>query len=313
MSDDATQAQMNAESLKAILVAAFNRLDRLPALQSTLERAATECTETLRTATQPPPTIELQGLETNTVQDLAAQHEGMSVIGTVNAPQWNTELLLLADRAAVFSVVEMLLGGDGTREPCAPERAYSAIELGLLQIIFAKLTAALESAFEPIARTAFSLVEVSSRINPDTLGGRNAPVVVARFAFGVHGRHGELALAMPASAIDALRPALARGETRQTKEPDALWSSQMQNEITRTSVSLSAILDEHLVPLEEIAALKLGQIMPLDATAQSRVRIECDGEPLFWCMLGKSHGRYTLRVDETVDREQEFVNGILGG
>jgi flagellar motor switch protein FliM len=87
----------------------------------------------------------------------------------------------------------------------------------------------------------------------------------------------------------------------------------MQNEITRTSVSLSAILDEHLAPLGEIAALKLGQIMPLDATPQSRVRIECDGEPLFWCMLGKSSGRYTLRVDEAVDREQEFVNGILGG
>jgi flagellar motor switch protein FliM len=30
-----------------------------------------------------------------------------------------------------------------------------------------------------------------------------------------------------------------------------------------------------------------------------------------WCHLGKSNGFYTLRVDELVSREQEFMEDIL--
>jgi flagellar motor switch protein FliM len=30
-----------------------------------------------------------------------------------------------------------------------------------------------------------------------------------------------------------------------------------------------------------------------------------------WCHLGKSQGKYTLRVEEAIDREQEFMDDIL--
>ena len=73
------------------------------------------------------------------------------------------------------------------------------------------------------------------------------------------------------------------------------------------------MLDERLAPLQEIADLKVGQILQLNATAASRVRVECNGEPLLWCQLGKSNGAYTLRVEEPIDRDQEFANDILAG
>ena len=57
----------------------------------------------------------------------------------------------------------------------------------------------------------------------------------------------------------------------------------------------------------------VGQVVELNATSHGRVRLECNGERLMWCHLGKSQGKYTLRVDELVDREQEFMNEILSG
>jgi len=87
----------------------------------------------------------------------------------------------------------------------------------------------------------------------------------------------------------------------------------MQNEVTRAHVMLNAILDERMGMLSEVARFKVGHVLELNATAHGRVRLECNGEQLMWCHLGKSQGKYTLRVDEPVDREQEFLNEILAG
>ena len=87
----------------------------------------------------------------------------------------------------------------------------------------------------------------------------------------------------------------------------------MQNGVTRAHVMLSAVLDERMGVLGEVAKFKVGQVVELNATAHGRVRLECNGERLMWCHLGKSQGKYTLRVDEPVDREQEFLDEILAG
>jgi flagellar motor switch protein FliM len=41
------------------------------------------------------------------------------------------------------------------------------------------------------------------------------------------------------------------------------------------------------------------------------MRLECNGERLMWCHLGKAQGKYTLRVEGPIDREQEFMDDIL--
>ena len=49
------------------------------------------------------------------------------------------------------------------------------------------------------------------------------------------------------------------------------------------------------------------------STPRTRVHLECDGQRMVVCQFGKSNGVYTLRVDDFIDREQEFMNDILSG
>lgn len=308
-----TPSTIGNEALKAVFMGAFDRIDRLPALQTAFERAAALCTDAMREAAQPPPEIAFMQLETGAAADVLARHEGAGVAATLNAPQWNTRALLIADRASVFAIVEMLLGGDGSRAPHAPDRDFSRIEIGLTQRFFEHLAVALDTAFAPIAKSTFIIEDASDRIDFDAIGRRQSPVVVARFGLRVWERSGEILFAVPKSSIDGMRQVLGRAVSDETKKPDLGWSNQIRDEITRTSVTLSGVLDERLAPLQEIADLKVGQILLLNATAASRVRVECNGEPLLWCELGKSNGAYTLRVEAPIDRDQEFMNDILAG
>jgi flagellar motor switch protein FliM len=108
-----------------------------------------------------------------------------------------------------------------------------------------------------------------------------------------------------------MRQPLSLAPAKAEARPDPGWAQQIRNQLTRADVTLTAILEERPGLLGEVLGLAVGQVIDLEATPQSRVRVECNGEALIWCDLGKSNGVYTLRVDSFVDREQEFMDDIL--
>ena len=89
------------------------------------------------------------------------------------------------------------------------------------------------------------------------------------------------------------------------------WTRQIQSEVQRTEMRVDAILEERLIDLLDVSNFEVGQVIELQATPRSRVKLTCRGEPLFWCQLGQSNGLYTIKIDEHVDADQEFLNDIL--
>lgn len=303
----------SGEVLRAIFSGATKRVDRLPALEAALERAATLCTDDLRNAAVPPPELTFLQVETGVAGDILGTYEGRCLAATLKADGWSTRLLAVVDRACVFAVTEMMLGGDGSQPAHASDRPFSRIELGVTTAFLQRLAQSLEAAFAPIAKSTFVGEGISDRIDFDVFGRRANQAVTVRLSLRVWSQTGEILIVIPAAAIEPMRQALGSVAAEETKKADPRWSSQIQDKIIRTSVALTAILDERLIPLEEIANMQVGQILQLGATAQSRVRVECNGEPLLWCQLGKSNGVYTLRVDASIDRDEEFMNDILAG
>jgi flagellar motor switch protein FliM len=303
----------DGEALKAIFSGASKRAERLPALEAALERAAVICTDDLRNSSVPPPELTFLQVESGAAGDILGPYEGGCVAAAFNAASWNTRLLAITDRACVFAVTEMMLGGDGSQPAQATDRAFTRIELGMMSAFLGRLAQSLEGAFAPVAKSTFTNDGISDRIDFDVLGRKTSQVLAARLSLRVWSQTGEIIIAVPSVAIESMRQALGSIAAEESKKADPGWSSQIQDKITRTSVALTAILDERLIPLEDIANLRVGQMLQLGATAQTRVRVECNGEPLLWCQLGKSNGAYTLRVDGSIDRDEEFMNDILAG
>jgi flagellar motor switch protein FliM len=282
-------------------------------LRVVFERMAGVCAENLHGATVLPAQVVLLNIESGPAGEMLAPLEGVSAAGVLHAPKWEARLLAAADRAAVFTIIEMLLGGDGSQPAYAAERTFSKLEIKIAGSFFHRVAQALSASFSSIADTPLVVEASADRFDFDAIGGRNGQVVVAKFRLELLDRGGEFAVVIPKSVFAPMREALSRPSPKETNKPDPRWSQRIQNEITRTNVGLRAVLDERWIPLEEVSSLKVGQVMRLDATPTSRVRVECNDEPLLWCQLGKSNGVYTLRVDEHIDREQEFLDDILFG
>lgn len=285
-------------------------LDRLPMLRVGLQDAAAGLNDDLKRLAPQPPRLQLKGLKGDTAQAAFLSHAGKSAIGVVNAANWGGRCYLSADRDAAFMIVDLLLGAEGIQAATVPDRPLSKIETCVAGVFFTFFAKALATSFAAIAETPFELETTWSEPDFDAIAV-GEPVVIAGFRLEEAGRTGEILLLIPQATLDAVRKSLSLAPVQATGRPDAGWAQSMRQEITRAQVALSAILDERAGTLGEVAVLQVGQVLEINATVHSRVCIEANGERLMWCQLGKSNGVYTLRVDEFVNREQEFMQDLL--
>ncbi len=313
MSGPIARAQAGRDSLAELFTGSSNFVQRLPMLQVAFTRTADVCTETLESISEMPLQVTLLGVDSGIAGDLLEPHNGKSAVGILHAVGWSARLLICAERPAAFAIVEAMLGGDGSQPAYNANRALSRIETRIIASFFERFGSALSTAFAGIADTAFALEGMADEIDYEAVGRRDDPIVAARFGLDVGGRGGEIVIAVARAALNPLRQSLGRVLTKEQPSADEQWSQQMQSEVTRAHVVVSAVLDERMGDLREVAQFKVGHVLELNATAHGRVRLECNGERLMWCHLGKSQGKYTLKVDEPIDREQEFFNEILAG
>jgi flagellar motor switch protein FliM len=285
-------------------------VERLPMLRVGLEKVAQACAEDLRGLGSVPMKLVLQGVEGGTAGELLAGERGSNAVAFLDAPGWATRLVVCAPRATMFAIVESLLGSDGAQPAQAVDRPLSKIEIGIAGVFFASIAKGFAAAFVPIAPSVFNLAAAADQPDFERLA-RTEPMVAVKYRLqALEVPVGELLVAIPRVALEALQKPLSRVPTKDAARPDPGWTKQIEKEVNRARVTLTAILDERPGTLGEITQFRIGDIIELKANPQSRLRIECNGERVMWCDLGKSNGVYTLRFDAFVDREQEFIEEI---
>ena len=275
-----------------------------------MERAAPACAEECARLAAAPLRLALQGIGNGSGADVLAPGRGDRARAVLAASDWSAQLLVSADRGAVFAIVETMLGGDGSQPAHAAERPLSKIEAALAGVFFARFARALAAAFAPVAPAPSSVEATAEAIDFDRIE-RDTPWSLPATARGPGARRRGAGRHPARGARRHAQDPVAGRPPRPRRSPIPAGRSRSSKEVTRAHVTLTAILDERPGLLGEVLNLEVGQVLELKATPQSRVRVECNGERLMWCDFGKSNGVYTLRVDDFVDREQEFMDDIL--
>ena len=294
-----------------LLDAAGLALDQLPMLQVIFDRVATYCAESLRHLAASQPYYSLSNVETGRIGDLLEMYEGNALAGIFNVPEWDNHVIVGFDRDFIFSLIEILFGSDGSEPPIEDGRGFSNIEVHVAHAVFEQVARALQTSFALVSEAQFKFERSETRMDFAVIGRRNNLAVAAKFLLQAINRGGEMFVIVPQSALTPMRQSLARVISGESNARDPTWTRQMRQEVQRTGVTVRAVLEEDDFDLGKIAELKVGQILKLQSTPRSRVKLESNHQPLFWCHLGQSEGFYTVRIDELFDRDQEFINNVL--
>jgi flagellar motor switch protein FliM len=305
----APKAPKIREGSERLLDAAGIPVERMPMLNVILDRTVEQCSENVRHFSATPAIFAVRSVKSERFGDILDTHAENVVVGIFQA--WDTRIIIGADHRLVFTMVEALFGGDASEPPLLDVRALSTVELNVAQILFEQTAKALQAAFSTFVETSFKFERTETRMDFANILPRSSFAVMASIQLRIFDREGEMFIAIPQSGLAAIRQSLSRDVSGDTAARDPRWSRQIRGEVSRTKVDVRAVIEERQFCLEDIAALEVGQILKLQATARSRIKLESNDHALFWCQLGQAEGRYTIRIEEAIDQEQEFLDDIL--
>jgi flagellar motor switch protein FliM len=287
-------------------------VERMPMLHVIFDRMATQCSENARQLSTAPAYFSVASIKTERLGSILETFEGRAVVAVFQAQAWDARIMFGLDNKLVFTLVEALFGGDGSEAAYAETRALTNLEMRAAQKTFEMIARTLQAGFSVIEETNFRFERIESRMDFAVIAPRNNFAVITRLNLRMLGRSNELFVVIPQAALNPIRQSLSRDLSNEALVPDPRWSKQIHSEVRRSEVTVKAVIEEDDFTLGDIADLQVGQIMELTATPRSRVMLECNGERLFWCLLGQAEGNYTLKVDELVDNDQEFFDGLVG-
>ncbi|WP_026605783.1 flagellar motor switch protein FliM [Methylocapsa acidiphila] len=294
-----------------LLDAAGVSVDRMPMLHVIFDRMAAHCSENLRQLSAAPAFFSVDSIGTTRIGDALDASEGSVIIGIFNVQAWDARILIGLGHNFIFALAEALFGGDGGEAPGGDKRPLSNLEIRLAQKTFELLGSALESAFATVYAAQFKLERVETRLDFAVIAPRNTFGVNATIKLRVLGRSSGMFVLIPQTALNSVRPHLGRDLSNDMSVRDPRWTKQITNEIGRTEVIVRGVLQERHFVLGDIASLQIGHVFALQATTKTRVKLECNAQPLFWCSLGQADGVYVLRVDDFVNQEQQFIDDMI--
>ena len=227
------------------------------------------------------------------------------------AQAWDGRVMIGFDRDFVYTMVELLFGADGAEPPLDMPRVFSNVEMHVAEALFERFGKALQTSFSRASEVKFNLERVETRMDYLAIGRLNNMAVYAKILLQGLDRGGEMFIVIPHAVLNPLRTALSQIVSGESVSTDPNWSKQLHSEIQRTEVVLKAVLEERSLTLGEVSQFHVGQVIKLNATPNTLVRIECNNQRLFWCQMGQLNGVYSLQVKESADQKREFIDGIL--
>jgi flagellar motor switch protein FliM len=286
-------------------------LDRMPLLRVVFERMATQCSENMRQLSTAPAYFSVNSIKTERLGKILETAEGKAVVAVLHAQAWDARILVGLDNKLVYALIEAMYGGDGSEAPHTENRPLTNIEMRVAQKTFDLISRALQSAFSVVVESSFKYERIETRMDFAVIAPRNNFTALAKLNLRILGRSGELFVVMPQTALNPIRQNLAVDHLNDIASADPRWSRQIKSEVGKAEVTVQAIIEEEGFTLGDIADLSVGNVLHLQATPKSRVKLECNDEALFWCQLGQAEGKYTLRIEDIFDKEQDFLDALV--
>lgn len=204
--------------------------------------------------------------------------------------------LCVFDGGFVLELLDLFFGGSGD-EPAVLPREFSPAADAMVARIAAAIAQTLETAWEPLARAAFSVGRCES--NPSHVAGLESDEVVVATRFGIARGDAKPALLDILYPITTLKPyivALTGKVVAKPAEADAEWQTALTRAAMSVRLPVRSVLAEPSISLARLMDLKPGDIIPISFGTDVPVMI--GGVPLGLGTVGTSNGRAAIRISK---------------
>ncbi|MBV9909447.1 MAG: FliM/FliN family flagellar motor switch protein [Hyphomicrobiales bacterium] len=310
MDDGARESDHGARPLQgAMLEHAGLAIERMPGLSFALNRFIAEAPARLAALIARPSGAAIEEIRATTLFEAIEECSGLTAAIYASAEPEARFMIALDERIdelIVSSIFGEAVGADRSDIPGSHEqRPRTAIEVSLIEAFARALGEALQAAFAPVARIAFSFERLTAIKDLYALGRRDGEAAAARFTLRMMSGVCQGLLLLPQAFLLPFRAELANNPEADAPAADRRWSRLMEAGVQQTRLPVTAVLEEVPMSLGDVADFRVGGLLPLQCNDFNAIRLECSGRGMFTCKLGQAEGRYRLEVEGPIAQGHE--------
>ena len=279
--------------------------ERLPMLEIVFDRLVRIMSTSLRNFTSDNVEVGIDNILSLRFGDYLNSIPLPAMLAVFKAEEWDNYGLMVVDSAMIYSIVDVLLGGRrGTAAMRIEGRPYTTIERTLVERLIRVVLADLTASFDPICPVTFrhERLEVNPRFA--TISRLANAAVLVRLRVDMEDRGGRVELLLPYATLEPVRELLLQQFMGEKFGRDSIWETHLTEELWNTDIELDVVLDEQVMRLSDVMALRPGGRIMLNAASGSAVQLRCGSVSLFEAKVGRRKNRVAVRIERELVRPQ---------
>jgi flagellar motor switch protein FliM len=287
--------------IRAIINSALVSYERLPMLEIVFDRLVRLMTTSLRNFTSDNVEVSLDNISSIRFGDYLNSIPLPAILAVFRAKQLDNYGLLTVDSNLIYSIVDVLLGGRrGTSAMRIEGRPYTTIERMLVQRMIEVVLGDARQAFEPLTAVDFDLERVETNPRFAAIARPANAAILVKLRIDMEDRGGRVELLLPYATLEPIRKMLLQQFMGEKFGRDNIWEGHLATELWSTNMEVRAVLDEQQVTLGQVADLKVGDTLFLDASPTSDVELRCGAVPLTRGRMGRIGHNVALRLNSAL-------------
>ena len=303
--DDGTPGGENRTGMQKIISSGLVSYERLPMLEIVFDRLVRIMSTSLRNFTSDNVEVGIDNILSLRFGDYLNSIPLPAMLAVFKAEEWDNYGLMVVDSAMIYSIVDVLLGGRrGTAAMRIEGRPYTTIERTLVERLIHVVLADLAASFDPLCPVTFRYERLEVNPRFATISRLSNAAVLARLRVDMEDRGGRMELLLPYATLEPVRELLLQQFMGEKFGRDSIWETHLAEELWNTDVELDVVLDEQVMRLDDVIALRPGSRITLNAAPGAAVQLRCGAVPLFEAKVGRRKNRVAVRIERELLRPQ---------
>jgi flagellar motor switch protein FliM len=242
--------------------------------------------------------VDLISLDQLTWSSAVAELPSPSVYGVVGTRPLGTKVLLSAELALVMRLIEFLLGSASTSKPV--NRDLTEIEVSLSRRAITSFVDQLSLTWDELLGLQLGLEALEVNLGNVQLAPVSEPSLAFTFEAKIDNASATLSLTVPHMAIESVVSRLG-GSTFEGGTETAESVAAMTAALEPIDIELRAEVAAVELPIEQVLAIRPGDVVRLDAPASAGVTVYADRRAAYRARPGRNGRRRAVQVLERLE------------
>jgi flagellar motor switch protein FliM len=223
-----------------------------------------------------------------------------SIAAMVETKPVLARMLMTAEVGLVLHAIELLLGGDSSAKP--RDRRLTDIDWALARHFLERLLAQMSAVWSDFAELELELANLDTHMDTAHVAPVSEPTLSVIMEARLEQSSFTLALLLPWGAIAPVADRFAsRDDFSHAGGEDA---ESLTRAVGRVDMLVRAEVAAVEMPIEQVLALRPGDVLRLDARAEEGVTVFADSVPVHRAQPGRSGSRRAVQIVERIEEDR---------